>query len=158
MEFLKRHYEKLILLVLSIISILTVTHIFSIMDKTREVKDSDLKIPTRNADHQVQDEKSDAFIESKIIGNSALKWQPSQNRRQPAAPAGGKPSEGVAGDGTAKQAVADPGVFDNFSDLVSIFKMARCPHCEKIVPLSYFSDSNCPLCGKELKKPVNSGR
>ena len=36
--------------------------------------------------------------------------------------------------------------------------MARCPHCEKIVPLSYFSDSPCPLCGKELKKPANTGR
>jgi len=145
-EFLKRHYEKLILLVLSIISILTVTHIFSIMDKTREVKDSDLKIPTRQADYQVHDEKSDDFVESKIIGGSALKWQPSGNRRKAFAEAQDTAS------------VADSGVFDKHSDLVKIFKMARCPHCQKIVPLSYFSDSSCPICGKELKKPVNTGR
>ena len=155
MEFLKRHYEKLILLVLSIISILTVTHIFSIMDKTREVKDSDLKIPTRRADYQIHDEKSDDFITSRIIGGSALKWQQSGNRRGSAK----APAADAAHDAAAeKAAIADPRVFDNFSDLVGIFKMARCPHCQKIVPFSYFSDSNCPLCGKELKKPVNTGK
>ena len=161
MEFLKRHYEKLILLVLSIISLLTVTHIFSIMDKTKEVKDSDLKIPTRQADYEVHDEKSDDFVESKIISRSALNWHPSENRHKPA-DADKNPSQaagGVSENGAAvKHAVADPGVFDKFSDLVNIFKMARCPHCQKIVPLSYFSDSNCPLCGKELKKPANIGK
>ena len=155
MEFLKRHYEKLILLVLSIISILTVTHIFSIMDKTREVKDSDLKIPTRQPDYQIHDAKSDEFIESKIIGSSALKWQPSPNRHT----ADSKAAEAKSDDPAAeKQQVKDTSVYDQYSDLVRIFKMARCPHCEKIVPLSYFSDSHCPLCGEELKKPTNTGK
>ena len=157
MEFLKRHYEKLILLVLSIISILTVTHIFSIMDKTREVKDSDLKIPTRQADYQIHDAKSDDFVTSKIISSSALNWQPSGNRHK-AAPASAASAEAAQEGGSEKQQVADPGVFDNYSDLVKIFRMARCPHCQKLVPLSYFSDSKCPICGKELKKPVSTGK
>ena len=152
MEFLKRHYEKLILLVLSIISILTVTHIFSIMDKTKEVKDKDLKIPTRQPDYEVHDANSDAFVRSKIVSTSALKWTPSGNRHT-AKPAG----EAEAAEG-AKSAVVDQGVYDSYSDLVKVFKMARCPHCRKIIPASYFSDSKCPLCGNELKKPANTGK
>lgn len=134
MEFLKRHYEKLILLILSIISILTVLHIISIVGRTKEVKDSDLKIPTRQPDYQVHDAASADFIPEKLIGGTALSWSASQSR------------------------LSDEESRNYFSDLVRVFKMARCPHCSMIVPFYYFSDSKCPECGKELKTPTNIGK
>lgn len=134
MEFLKRHYEKLILLTLSIISILTVLHIISIVGRTKEVKDSDLKIPTRQPDYEVHDAGAADFVPSRLIADTALSWPASQSRLQ------------------------DEESGSVFSDLVKVFKMARCPHCGKIVPFYYFSDKKCPECGKELKKPTNIGK
>ena len=134
MEFLKRHYEKLILLALSLISILTVFHIISIVGRTKEVKDSDLKIPTRQPDYEVHDAKAADFITPKLISDTALSWPESRSRLQ---------------DEESKNV---------FSDLVKVFKMARCPHCGKIVPFYYFSDRRCPECGKELKTPSNVGK
>jgi len=133
-EFLKRHYEKLILLTLSVISILTVLHIISIVGRTKEVKDSDLKIPTRQPDYVVHDATSADFITAQLISNTGLMWDASASRLQ---------------DNESK---------NYFSDLVNVFKMARCPHCSKIIPFYYFSDSTCPECGKELKTPLNTGK
>lgn len=134
MEFLKRHYEKLILLALSVISIITVLHLMSIVDRTKEVKDSDLKIPTRSPDYEAHDPESSDFNAAQLFGDTALVWRESQSR------------------------LKDEESNNYFSDLVRVFKMARCPHCGKIVPFYYFSGKNCPECGNELKTPVNTGR
>lgn len=156
MEFLKRHYEKLILLALSVISLFAVLYMASVIGDTKEVTDRDLKIPTRSPDYKTLDEQlkrygeapaedkekfsdvvkmyadTDKFNAEKLIETTPLKWTAS-TRRTANAP-GNAP----------------------FSDLVAIFKMARCPHCERIVPYDYFLDSHCPTCKGELKKP--SGR
>ncbi len=134
MEFLKRHYEKLILLALSIISIIAVLHIISIVGRTKEVKDSDLKIPTRDPDYVVHDAQSPEFIPEQVIRVNALSWPESVSRS--------RDEEGK----------------NYFSDLVRVFRMARCPHCLKVVPFYYFSDLKCPECGKELKTPLNTGK
>lgn len=141
MEFLRRHYEKLILLALAIISIITVLHLVSIVGRTKEVKDSDLKIPTRQPDYEVHDAKSAEFVTPRLIAGTALLWPESQGRI--------KDENGRPKDDDSNR---------NFSDLVKVFKMARCPHCSKIVPFYYFSDRNCPECGKELKTPTNVGK
>lgn len=155
MEFLKRHYEKLILLALSVISLLAVLYMTSVMSDTKEVTDRDLKIPTRSPDYKTLDSElekykaeksaeergnySDAvklyarsgkFNADELIRETQLVWKASTSRSD-------------AGRG-------------HFSDLVDVFKMARCPHCNRVIPFAYFSDSKCPSCGGELKKP--SGR
>ena len=155
MEFLKRHYEKLILLALSVISLLAVLYMTSVMSDTREVTDRDLQIPTRSPDYKTLDSelkkyreeksaeernnysdavklyaKSNKFNADELIRETPLVWAPSTNRTE-----------------TAR---------GHFSDLVDVFKMARCPHCNRVIPFAYFSDSKCPSCGGELKKP--SGR
>lgn len=155
MEFLKRHYEKLILLALSVISLLAVLYMTSVLRDTKEVTDRDLKIPTRSPDYKTLDSElakykaeksaeergnysdavklyagSDKYKADELIRQTPLKWPASSYRSD-------------AGRG-------------HFSDLVSVFKMARCPHCNRVIPFSYFSDSKCPCCGGELKKP--SGR
>lgn|GEM_PF-846843 len=155
MEFLKRHYEKLILLALSVISLLAVLYMTSVLRDTKEVTDRDLKIPTRSPDYKTlesqlakyREEKSaeerngypDAvklyaatgkFNAEELIRQTPLNW-PASTARSEAGRA-------------------------HFSDLVCVFKMARCPHCNRVIPFAYFSNSQCPSCGGELKKP--SGR
>jgi len=126
-EFIKRHYEKLILLVLSLIFIATMAHVLGVISRTREVKDSDLKIPTRQADYQVQDGKSDAFVPDRFVAKTAPDWQKSAPRSAFSA--------------------------NHYSDLVKVFEMAACPHCTRIIPRYYFSEKNCPECHNELKTP-----
>lgn len=127
MEFIKRHYEKLILLVLSLIFIATMVHVLGVITRTREVKESDLQIPTRQADYQVQDGKSDRFVPDRFVANCAPDWQKSAPRSAVCA--------------------------NHFSDLVKVFQMSACPHCNRIIPRYYFSEKNCPECHKELKTP-----
>lgn len=156
MEFLKRHYEKLILLTLSVISLFAVLYMASVIGDTKEVTDRDLKIPTRSPDYKTLESElekygkaaaedrekysdavklyaaSDKFNADKLIAATPMRWKASVRR-------------------SAKGPAEAP-----FSDLVAIFKMARCPHCERVVPFVYFSDGHCPTCKGELKKP--SGR
>lgn len=132
MEFLKRHYEKLILLVLLLAFILSMVYVLRIIDQTKEITEESLQIPTRAADYEVHDPKAAEF-------EIADYWQ-SRNANWPASQARNK---------------ANP----FFSDLVVTFPMARCPGedkkpCGKIIPLYYFTEEQpCPFCGLELKKP-----
>ena len=104
------------------------------MGRTKEIKDSDLKIPTRQPDYEVHDAKAADFVTPRLISDTALSWPESRSRLQ------------------------DEDSRNVFSDLVKVFKMARCPHCGRIVPFYYFSDRRCPECGKELKTPTNIGK
>lgn len=165
MDFITRHYEKLILLALSVISILAVWHMTQVMEKTKEVKDSDLEIRIPPPDYkpleqlekdyaQAKKDKEDLkpfeenadftifrttgrFDAAKQIEDSKLKWQ--------RAPARNKSWTHYS------------------SDLVDIFKMAFCPH-EKDkddlaipvhgIPYYCLTDSHqCVICGRELKSP-----
>ena len=51
MELIKRHYEKIILLALSIVSVLAVWRMTEVLAKTKEVKESDLEINIPPADY-----------------------------------------------------------------------------------------------------------
>ncbi len=144
MEFLKRHYEKLILLFLLVAFIISMIHVLRIIQQTREVTEASLQIPTREADYEPQDPGSESFDIAGKFESTGLKWAASVPREQ--------------------------GNAEHFSDLVIPFAMARCPHCSKIVPRSYFkggSEANkgrkedakeippgkCPLCDEELVQP-----
>lgn len=52
MDFINKHYEKLILLAVLIIFVIGMVFVLGTLDKTSEVKDTDLKIPTRSADYE----------------------------------------------------------------------------------------------------------
>ncbi len=136
MEFLKRHYEKLILLVLLLAFILSMVYVLRIIDQTKEITEESLQIPTRAADYEVHDANSPDF-------RIAEYWQ-ARNAVWPASQARNKENP-------------------FFSDLVVTFPMARCPGedkkpCGKIIPLYYFTEQQpCPFCGLELKKPPKRG-
>lgn len=133
MEFLKRHYEKLILLGLSLAFIATMFHVLSIINRTREVKDSDLKIPHFEADYQQRDPDSSDFRSDELATATAPRWSASTRRSVDCS--------------------------DFSSDLVRTFEMARCPHCGRIIPFRpFFQGGECPWCRQELKTPPERPR
>ena len=129
MEFLKKHYEKLILLVLLLVFIISMIYVFRIISATSEIKESDLDIPTREADYKPTDSEDPQFNVKAQMGATQLHWDPSSARN-------------------AENA--------EFSDLVVMFPVSRCPHCNKLIPRSAMVDGgHCPFteCQKELKTP-----
>ena len=144
MEFLKRHYEKLILLFLLVAFIISMIHVLRIIQQTREVTEESLQIPSRKADYEPKDPKAADFDVAARFQKTGLTWRPSVAREK--------------------------GNEEHFSDLVIPFAMARCPHCSKIIPRSYFQGGpeankerkegqkeippgKCPLCDGELVQP-----
>ena len=133
MEFLKRHYEKLILLGLSLAFIATMFHVLSIIDRTREVKDSDLQIPKFTADYQPKDPKNPDFDGDSLATRAAPRWAASKSRSVDCS--------------------------DYSSDLVRTFEMARCPKCDMVIPFRpHFQNGKCPWCEQELKPPPDRPR
>jgi len=110
-EFLKRHYEKLILLGLALTFIATMFHVLSIINRTREVKDSHLRIPHFTADYQQRDPADPAFRINEFATATAPRWAVSTKRSADCS--------------------------DYSSDLVQTFEMARCPYCGSIIPYRF---------------------
>ena len=133
MEFLKRHYEKLILLFMLVAFIISMIHVLRIIQQTREVTEASLQIPTRKADYEPQNPEAAEFDVEGKFKSTSLKWEVSTAREK--------------------------GNAEHFSDLVIPFAMARCPHCKKIIPRSYFQGG--PEANKDLKegaKPIPPGK
>ncbi len=130
MEFLKRHYEKLILLILLLVFILSMIYVLRIIQQTGEITEASLQIPTREADVKKEDPKAPYFNVAKIYEGTALRWVANGPREKGSSP---KAS----------------------SDLVQAFEMARCPNanCKMIIPREIFSGQKCPFCGLELPTP-----
>ncbi len=125
MEFLKRHFEKLILalvLVIFIIALLYLVEVARTVDEGAEVT-----IRPAQVDYPKVDQKAPE-VDVKYQFENGMTWAAAAARTE-----------------VNKE---------HFSDLVDVFKAARCPHCNKIIPLYYFHEARgCPLCGKELKTP-----
>ena len=128
MQFLKRHYEKIILAVLLLLFIGSLVYLIQIMDSTNDVTKADLNIPTRAPDYEETDFSKEAFATERIFMKDT-QWNVS-----------------VARDSADK----------SFTDLINPFECARCPHCGRIVPLRDFKEEphKCPVCNGELKPPI----
>lgn len=128
MDFLKKHYEKLILLAVLVVFIVSMIFVLNTLDKTREVTEEDLKIRVRAADYKgtAKDEKK--VSEQWLAGK--FDWQRGEMRK------------------SFK-------VQTCYSDLVQFVPLAICPgeNCGKLIPRSFFDEKNCPECGLLLKKP-----
>ena len=75
MDFLSKHYEKLILLGMLLFFIFAMISVLSIATQTAEVKDSDLRIPTRQPDYTPQDPTADQFKPQNVWNAGTFKWQ-----------------------------------------------------------------------------------
>lgn len=127
MNFLKKHYEKVVLLALFIIFALLLVHLYTIVQATGEVKESDLQIPTREPDYKVADVNAPMFNLPQLFSEKNS-WSKSVAREQ--------------------------GSAENFTDIMEVFKIVRCGHCKYLIPRSVMEQQkNCPHCRKELLPP-----
>ncbi len=128
MQFLKRHYEKIILAALLLMFIASLIYLIQIIDSTNDVTKADLNIPTRAPDYEELDFSKKAFATESIFMDDT-KWKVSEAR--------------------------DP-ADKTFTDLMNPFECARCPHCGRIVPLFDFKNEphKCPVCSGELRTPA----
>ena len=138
MDFINRHYEKLILLGMLLFFIFAMGKVWSIAGQTKEVKESDLRIPTRQADYQPKDAKDKSLQIDTIQKQGAFVWKKAEARNKNAQM-----------------------LF--YSDLTEFPGLAVCfvgkddtgkeTGCGALVPRIYFSDKACPNCGRVLKAP-----
>ena len=136
MDFIKRHYEKVILLGLFAVFIGLMFLVQSVISSTKEVNENDLRLPKRTPDYVNIDPESPEF-------DTAARWQ--NSRFQWAAVSA--PKDGI------------PAV-----DFVSMFELADCPFCHKddadkrtLIPKFFFDleDGKCPECHNELAASLN---
>jgi outer membrane murein-binding lipoprotein Lpp len=207
MEFIKRHYEKLILLALAVITIYAVWNMSGVMNKTREeVRPEDLEILPLRAD-QVSLEnrsrilkKNESDLETTKRELKSAEKNLETARRQLAAKSDDEKAQakvnelesefnrlesdrnkfeeeikkakenGALSDYLATKKFTPAALIaqnrlqwapkysgtqiDNHCDLVKVFQMAECPHCNYGVPIYCFKNTHkCAVCGKELKSP-----
>ena len=129
MEFVKKHYEKILLIVLLLAFFGSMYYVFSIIQQTAAIKPSDLAIPTRDPDQVVEKADAPKFKTAKVVSDSSLVWKPS---------------------------VARSGEYQNmYSDLVVPAEISQCPfeNCLKMIPVGRMNGSTCYFCGATLPKP-----
>jgi len=143
-DFIKRHYEKVILLGLFVLFVGLMFLVQSIISSTRSITEKDLKLPKRTADHVNADVTDPQFDTAKIREATRLVW----GERK--------------GQDNEKDVNPDAAVW---ADFVTPFEMASCPHCQEgkiegftvLIPAKSFparggnAVGKCPQCGKELK-------
>ncbi len=131
MEFIKRHYEKLVLAGLLVMFIGSMIYLVEIMKDTGAIRGEDLRLPTRAADFKSSEFGSPEYdLQKNLFGHAP--WVASKARP-----------------GSRYQ--------EFYSDLVVTFGAARCGHddCGMVIPMFYFGHktAGCPWCGKKLSEP-----
>ncbi len=130
MDILKKHYEKLILLLLLLIFIGLMFHVLSIVKQTGEIQDRHLRIPTREPDYKTQDPNAEGFDVDKIFQETSLSWVNPGPRSK-----------------------SDSGVY---TDLAYVFKIVKCPFCGKLIPRKYMDEMQvCPFCSNKEEGGAN---
>ena len=129
MNFFKRYYDKVILLCLFVLFLGLMLKVLEINQQTQEISQDDLRLPTRNPDHQsVKNDKShNVHRYTQLWKLLNMQW-----------------SQYHSGSG---------------SDLVVAQKLAGCPYCaekseQKSLLLIPFSDfgAACSICKTKLTK------
>lgn len=134
MDFLKRHYEKVTLVVLFILFIFLMWLITSLDESTREVDEQDLQLKAEKKDYVSTEEVKNVINDAQNLWKNSvgMNWEISKNQ-----------GEGF--------------------DLIQAQQFALCPACEaenhdgvkKLIPLSAFG-KECPNCKSKLKEPEYS--
>ena len=177
MEFIKRHYEKLILLALSIVSFLAVWHMSGVVSMTQAVRPEDLEIRiVPDADQVSLAQKSEKYEGiNRSLNDSKTTAEEKQKLREEKKKLGEDKDFVDYYSATNKyssatiieksrlvwnRTVPHSAARKNYhTDLLEVFPMAICPHCNYGVPLYCFrkhedgSGNKCVICGELLKDP-----
>ena len=142
MDFIKRHYEKMLLLFMLVLFIGIMFYVMQVAQRARSISDADLKLPDLKADYTPQPASGNKDRVRLLVEGSEGRsnWVPSVQRDAFASDLRGLPPNRPPIEGT-------------FSDLVVVFPIATCPHCQKLVPRYYFNNRKCPACAGELRTP-----
>jgi len=141
LELLKKHFEKLLLMVMLLAFAGMMLYLLEILRSTSVITDEDLMIETPDADYVPANPKDRKFDVNALftahlvkVGNDkfeehSLTWKKTPPR--------------------------NPGSKEFYTDLTEMFKSAVCPHekCGRIVPAFYFTGKDCPLCKQKLDAP-----
>ena len=144
MEFIKRHYEKLLLAGFLVIFISSMVYLAGIMKTAGSVTQDDLKLKKYNPD----------FNENSYFAGKVPAYETEEKKIFDL----DRNLNGFAPWGASKSRVGSK-YQDFYSDLVVTFAAARCGHedCDRVIPLFYFGQGKkigaCPWCGGELKAP-----
>lgn len=121
MDFIKKHYEKLILLLLLVIFIASMFHVLNIVKQTGEIQEHHLQIPTRDPDYKIHSPDDPIFDVAELLKSTSLNW--------------------------INPGPRNPADADHYSDLAYVFPISRCPFCGKLIPRSYMKEMQvCPFC------------
>ena len=74
MNFLKRYYDKVILLALFVLFIGLMLSVLSIVETTSRIKPEDLKLPDRKPDHNKEEPGDAKFKIAKLWKNKSMVW------------------------------------------------------------------------------------
>jgi len=119
--FLKKHYEKIILVFFLLVFIITMIQLILIVRNSSNISVEDLKFETRPPDYPKIDltkyELADIFAKEKM-------WKKISSRKPDSL---------------------------NYTDLLVPYHSAVCPHCKNIIPIADFNENKkCSLCGGVL--------
>ena len=131
MNFLKRHYEKLLLVIMLIIFLFSLFYQVDIITGADRITANDLKLPPMHADYGNVKFNKPEFNEKNIF-ISETSWNPTVPK---------SPKIKV------------------YTDLLDNFPSARCPNpkCSKLIPRYDFFNKphRCPICNFDLPTPKN---
>ncbi|MEG2075211.1 MAG: ABC transporter permease [Victivallaceae bacterium] len=146
MDFLKRHYEKLILAILLVIFASLLVYLVSVVEGGKNITDIDLTPPTPRLNAERVDFSGDVFKLQDIF-TKGTGWNKSVYR--PLLVSQGDESENV-------QDLTPESMRTLFSDLMVPMQLGQCPFCHRYIPISFFKDGQKCLfldCKHELKTP-----
>ena len=131
MDFLKKHYEKVILAFFLIAFVLLLLYLIDLGNSTREISNEQLQIPIIEPNYKKNNFSLQKYQTNYIFEKNCV-WNKSIARDK-------------------KNQI--------FTDLMIPFKCARCPFGNKVIPRYYFLGPidnlrSCPLCKKKLKRPI----
>lgn len=134
MPFLKKHYEKILLAVFLGIFVIALLYQIDIITTAKEVTKKDLELEAMTDNYKSQQVN---------FSDEKFKLQPTFMKKS-----------------NWRGSVARNKTDKYFTDLLLPFTMARCPHCEKIIPswLILNAPHECPTCHGELREPENENK
>lgn len=131
LQFLKNHYEKIILAICLILFVLSLVYLIDIIkDIQNKANVKLLQLPEVQPDYNNQDFTIGKF--DIIAAFNSTQWN-------------------------ARKKVNENSLV--FTDLVVPYAIAKCPGCERYIPRFYFTDEphKCPFCEYKLPAPKEQG-
>ena len=131
MDFLKKHYEKLILALFLLVFVFLLLYLVDLSKSTRTISRQELEIPVKSPNYVCTDFSQKEFQISYVFTKDCV-W------------------------GKSKARVDKDNIY---TDLLVPYKCARCPFNHKVIPRFYFMGAidnprRCPLCDKPIPRPL----